>query len=231
MESTASQKPRPHRHRHNERLHGVELVAPQGSVLRLEGASDLFRQASVFWINQMLETVRIQSMGIEIIEEAAKLASTHAYKKTSLRRIVWETTARRSDREPRPCERNFVRFKRLHHFSSAEFRMYVIVEENPNCAPDERVFPTFGAARSVSQVQTDLPTGGTGGCDVTGVDENRRLLFGPGATSGRFERRRGVACVSAACGDCGYGGPRREARGRSTIKTSGAYRFWFWIRA
>ena len=49
--------------------------------------------------------------------------------------------------------------------------MYLIVEENPNCGPEERVFAESGAARGVTEVVLDRPDGTTGWCEVTGVDE------------------------------------------------------------
>ena len=62
--------------------------------------------------------------------------------------------------------------------------MFVIVEDNPNCAPDERVFPTFGERRAVRGVFTDIPGEAAGWCAVTGVDESG--AFVP-ATAQRME--------------------------------------------
>jgi len=55
--------------------------------------------------------------------------------------------------------------------------MYLLIEENPNCAPDERVFSTSGEKRGVNQVLIDLPGQGATWCDVCGVEENG--AFGP----------------------------------------------------
>lgn len=54
--------------------------------------------------------------------------------------------------------------------------MYLIVEENPNSAPEERVFAESGAERAVRQVLLDHPGGGTGWCDVTGVEDDGRYV-------------------------------------------------------
>lgn len=47
--------------------------------------------------------------------------------------------------------------------------MYIMIEENPNTAPDERMFSASGKPRPVKQVMVDHPGGGSGWCDITGV--------------------------------------------------------------
>lgn len=48
--------------------------------------------------------------------------------------------------------------------------MYLIIEENPNCAPDERVFSTSGEKRRVKRVNVDNPaTRVSEWCEVTAV--------------------------------------------------------------
>ena len=50
--------------------------------------------------------------------------------------------------------------------------MYLIVEDNPNCAADERVFAETGEKKSVSYVQLEKPNGnGVVWCNVVAVDE------------------------------------------------------------
>jgi hypothetical protein len=53
--------------------------------------------------------------------------------------------------------------------------MYLLVEENPNCAADERMFADAGTDRPVLQAQVDSPRGNTGWCDVAAVDEGGRF--------------------------------------------------------
>lgn len=51
--------------------------------------------------------------------------------------------------------------------------MYVLVEENPNAAPEERVFAASGPVRTVRRVHVTPPTAhAPQWCDVVGVDEN-----------------------------------------------------------
>ena len=47
----------------------------------------------------------------------------------------------------------------------------VLIEDNPNCAPDERAFKTSGTPRRVRQLELTSPTGVQGWWDVTGVAE------------------------------------------------------------
>lgn len=50
--------------------------------------------------------------------------------------------------------------------------MYLIVEENPNCAPDERVFSTTGEKRPVRRLHLENPkTRSVAWCDVAAVEE------------------------------------------------------------
>lgn len=49
--------------------------------------------------------------------------------------------------------------------------MYIIVEENDNCSPDERVFSTSGPEREVARVLANRPDGKTDWCDIIGVDD------------------------------------------------------------
>lgn len=49
--------------------------------------------------------------------------------------------------------------------------MYLVVEENPNCSPDERRFSTLGSPRTVTHLQIDGPNGNRGWWGATGVDE------------------------------------------------------------
>jgi hypothetical protein len=51
--------------------------------------------------------------------------------------------------------------------------MYVLIEENPNSSPEERVFAANGAVQTVKRVQTTPPQSSDyHWCDVTGVEEN-----------------------------------------------------------
>lgn len=49
--------------------------------------------------------------------------------------------------------------------------MYLIVDENPNCATDERVFSTSGEKRAVKRLHLDSPlTRPASWCDVAAVE-------------------------------------------------------------
>ncbi len=58
--------------------------------------------------------------------------------------------------------------------------MYLLVEDNPNSAGEERVFAEAGPEKSIRKVHLDLPSGETAWCDVTGVDEGG--VFAPART-------------------------------------------------
>jgi len=49
--------------------------------------------------------------------------------------------------------------------------MYLIVDDNPNCGGEERVFAESGEKRPVQKVQVDSPDGIPVWCEVTGVEE------------------------------------------------------------
>ncbi len=56
--------------------------------------------------------------------------------------------------------------------------MYLLVEENPNCAPDERVFSATGEKRAVKRLNIDNPsTHASEWCDAAGVELDG--TFGP----------------------------------------------------
>jgi hypothetical protein len=55
--------------------------------------------------------------------------------------------------------------------------MYLIVEENPNCAPEERMFRESGSRRLVERLELEKPDGKTTLCDVRGVEDGG--AFGP----------------------------------------------------
>ena len=69
--------------------------------------------------------------------------------------------------------------------------MYLLVEINPNCESEERMFPTTGAPRKVAQVQLERPALGTIWCDVVSVDENG--VFGPAQAVQMDDSGAGVA--------------------------------------
>ena len=48
--------------------------------------------------------------------------------------------------------------------------MYLLVDENPNCAPEERMFSTTGQAVMVEQVLLRTPSGKETWCHLTAVD-------------------------------------------------------------
>lgn len=51
--------------------------------------------------------------------------------------------------------------------------MYVMIEENPNCAPDERVFPTNGPQRTVKRVNLTPPDESISAwCDISAVGDD-----------------------------------------------------------
>ena len=51
--------------------------------------------------------------------------------------------------------------------------VYLIVDENPNCGPEERVFSTSGEKKSVKKLHLPDPKSGTNTwCDVAAVEEN-----------------------------------------------------------
>jgi hypothetical protein len=54
--------------------------------------------------------------------------------------------------------------------------MYLIVEANPNCAGEERVFKENGLPRGVKRVLIDQPNGTSAWTDVTGVDEEGTFI-------------------------------------------------------
>lgn len=54
--------------------------------------------------------------------------------------------------------------------------MYLVIEENPNCQMDERVFAAHGEIRTVQQVQLDRPKIGTVWCDVTGIGDSGAVV-------------------------------------------------------
>jgi len=49
--------------------------------------------------------------------------------------------------------------------------MFLIIEENKNCSPEERMFKENGKPKTVSQVHLNTPSGQTEWCEVTGVEE------------------------------------------------------------
>lgn len=50
--------------------------------------------------------------------------------------------------------------------------MHIFVDENPNCATDERVFSNSGPVQTVHQIEARSPSGLETWWDVTGVEEN-----------------------------------------------------------
>ncbi len=50
--------------------------------------------------------------------------------------------------------------------------MFLVIEENPNCGPEERVLAESGPHKYVSEAEVTPPGGKTGWWEVTGVDEN-----------------------------------------------------------
>ena len=53
--------------------------------------------------------------------------------------------------------------------------MYLMVEDNPNCGADERMFADSGDDRGVYRVLLDMPAGGTRWCDVAAVENDGRF--------------------------------------------------------
>lgn len=51
--------------------------------------------------------------------------------------------------------------------------MFLVIEENPNCRPDERVFPTSGTSRTVKKLNVKKPGGGEGWHEVIGVGSDK----------------------------------------------------------
>src|SRR5436190_17812306 len=49
--------------------------------------------------------------------------------------------------------------------------MYLVVEENPNCSADERVFSESGKIKPVARLNVEQPSRIRAWCDVTGVEE------------------------------------------------------------
>jgi hypothetical protein len=49
--------------------------------------------------------------------------------------------------------------------------MYLVIEENPNCVADERVFSESGKTKPVAQLNVEQPSGIRAWCDVMGVEE------------------------------------------------------------
>lgn len=58
--------------------------------------------------------------------------------------------------------------------------MYLIIEENPNCADYERVFSEQGALRTVKAIFAESPKGDRGWWDIVAVDGvNKKERFSP----------------------------------------------------
>jgi len=69
--------------------------------------------------------------------------------------------------------------------------MYLMVEDNPNCSAEERVFAASGAQREVSEVLLDRPDGTTGWCELIGVADAN--TFGPAVAQQVEDSAAGVA--------------------------------------
>ena len=55
--------------------------------------------------------------------------------------------------------------------------MYLLIEENPNSIPEERMFSAHGDTKTVRRVQITPPgESNPEWCDVTGVDENGAFI-------------------------------------------------------
>ncbi len=54
--------------------------------------------------------------------------------------------------------------------------MYLIVEDNPNCRQDERVFSESGPQKGVAQMNLEMPSGQRSWCDVIGVEEGGTFI-------------------------------------------------------
>ena len=54
--------------------------------------------------------------------------------------------------------------------------MYLIIEDNPNCSPEERVFAEKSASKPVMALQINTPQGQFSWCDVIGVDEGGKFV-------------------------------------------------------
>lgn len=50
--------------------------------------------------------------------------------------------------------------------------MFILIEENPNCGPEERVFAESGKRRPVKKVRLSTPSGAEAWCEATGIDES-----------------------------------------------------------
>lgn len=53
--------------------------------------------------------------------------------------------------------------------------MYLIIEENENCSPDERVFATIGSQKVIKKVEIEKPGKGSQWYEVAGVHENGKF--------------------------------------------------------
>jgi hypothetical protein len=71
--------------------------------------------------------------------------------------------------------------------------MYLIVEDNPNCRGDERMFAESGEAREVELVRLDRPDGTTGWCEVVAV--NGSDAFAPARARQVEDSAAGVALL------------------------------------
>lgn len=71
--------------------------------------------------------------------------------------------------------------------------MYLMVEDNPNCRGEERMFAESGEPREVTAIKLDRPDGTTGWCDVVAVNgiEN----FGPAFARHVEDSAAGVALL------------------------------------
>jgi hypothetical protein len=54
--------------------------------------------------------------------------------------------------------------------------MFIVIEENPNCEPQERVFSTTGAQKTVTHLNLESPRGETKWWEVAGLDENGKSV-------------------------------------------------------
>src|SRR5688572_28451567 len=58
---------------------------------------------------------------------------------------------------------------------SYDRRMYVMVEDNPNCCGEERMLRDNGKKRIVQRANVEMAQGTSAWCDVTGVEEGGRF--------------------------------------------------------
>lgn len=54
--------------------------------------------------------------------------------------------------------------------------MYLVIEENPNCEPEERKFKELGSHKKVRGLHLEMKDGKMHWCDVMGVDENGSFI-------------------------------------------------------